>query len=104
MMYKFLYNDVNLSDCMNSHNEVYSSDCMNSHKDMNSSEYMNSHNDNNDMNSSDSDNLYVPSCVFVQDKELDGLTNIHDKSSTLDDTSEMNIDKDCIDTDCISTD
>jgi hypothetical protein len=65
---------------------------------------MNSHNDNNDMNSSDYENSYVPSCVFVSDKELDGLTNGHDKSNTLDDTSEMNIDTDCKDTDCTNTD
>jgi hypothetical protein len=71
---------------------------------VNSSEYMNSHNDNNDMNSSDYENSYVPPCVFVPDKELDGLTNVHDESNTLDDTSEMNIDKDCVDTDCIDTD
>ncbi len=76
---------------------------MNSHKDMNSSEYMNSHNDNNGMNSSNYENSYVPCCVFVPDEELDGLTNGHDKSNTLDDTSEMNIDTDCIDTDCINT-
>ncbi len=71
---------------------------------MNSSEYMNSHNDNDDMNSSDYENSYVPPCVFVPDKELDGLTNSHDKSNTLDDMSEMNIDIDCIYTDCIDTD
>ena len=76
---------------------------MNSHKDMNSSEYMNSHNDNNDMNSSDYENSYVLPSVFVPGEELDGLTNGHDKSNTLDDTSEM-IDTDCIDTDCIDAD
>jgi hypothetical protein len=53
---------------------------------MNSSEYMNSP---NNMNSSDYTNSYVPPCVFVPDKELDVLTNGHDKSNTLDDTSEM---------------
>ncbi len=65
---------------------------------------MNSYNDNNDMNSSDYQNSYVPPCVIVPDKELDGLNNGHDKSNTLDDTSEMNIDTACIDTDCIDTD
>ncbi len=94
------HNDVNSSDCMNSHSDVNSSDRMNSHKDMNSSEFMNSHNDNNDMNLSDYERSYVPPCVFVPDKKLDGLTNVYDKSSTLDNTSEMNIDTDCIDTDC----
>jgi hypothetical protein len=49
------------------------------------------------MNSSDCENSYVPPCVFVPDEELDGLTNGHDKSNTLDNTSEMNIDTDCID-------
>ena len=73
---------------MNSHSDVNSSDSMNSHKDMNSSEYMNSHNDNNDMNSSDYENSYVPHCVFVPDKELDGLTNSNDKLNTLDNTQE----------------
>ncbi len=63
---------------------------------MNSSEYMNSP---NNMNSSDYMNSYVPPCVFVPDKELDVLTNGHDKSNTLDNMSEM-----CIDTDCINTD
>jgi hypothetical protein len=90
------HNKVNSSDCMNSHSNVNSSDCMNSHKDMNSSEYMNSHNDNNDMNLSDYENLYVLPSVFVPGEELDGLTNGHDKSNTLDDTSEMNIDANCI--------
>ena len=66
MMYEFSYSAVNSSDCMNSHN--------------------------NDMNSSDYTNSYVPPCVFVPDKELDGLTNGHDKSNTLGNTSEMNID------------
>ncbi len=65
---------------------------------------MNSHNDNNDMNSSDYESSYVPYCVFVPYKELDGLANGHDKLNTLDNTSEMNIDTDCIDTDCIDTD
>ncbi len=41
---------------------------------------------------------------LVPDKEIDGLTNGHDKSNTLDNTSKMNIDTDCIDTDCIDTD
>ncbi len=63
---------------------------------MNSSEYMNSP---NNMNSSDYMNSYVPPWVFVPDKELDVLTNGHDKSNTLDDTSKM-----CIDTDCIKAD
>ncbi len=84
---------------MNSNSDMNSSDCMNSHIDMNSSEYKNSHNDNNDMNSSDYENSYVPHCVFVPDKELDGLTNGHDKSNTLDNTSEMKIDTDCMYTD-----
>ncbi len=43
-------------------------------------------------------------CVFVPDKELDVLTNGHDKSNTLDNTSEMCISTDCINTDCIHTD
>ncbi len=43
-------------------------------------------------------------CVFVPDKELDVLTNGHDKFNTLDDTSEMCISTDCINTDCIHTD
>jgi hypothetical protein len=60
-----------------------SSDCMNSHNDVNSSEYMNSHNDDNDMNSSDHENSYLPLCVFVPDKQLDGLTNSHVKLNTL---------------------
>jgi hypothetical protein len=82
------HNDVNSSDCMNSHSAMNSSDCVNSHKNMNSSEFMNSHSDNNDMNSSDYENSYVPHCVFVPDKELDGLTNSHVKLSTLDNTQE----------------
>jgi hypothetical protein len=61
-MHEFLYNDVN------------------------SSEYMNSHDDNNDMNSSDYQKSYVPPCVLVPDKELDGLTNSHVKLNTLDNT------------------
>jgi hypothetical protein len=73
---------------MNSHDDVNSSDCMNSHKDMNSSEYMNSHDDDSDMISSDYENSYVPSCVFVPDEELDGLTNSHGKLNILDDTQE----------------
>jgi hypothetical protein len=100
MMYGFLCSEVNSSDCMsshhgvnssdckNSHSDVNSSDCMNSHKDMNSSEYMNSHNNNNGMNSSDYENSYVPHCVFVPDKELDGLAYSHVKLNTLDDTQE----------------
>jgi hypothetical protein len=36
------------------------------------------------MNSSDCENSYVPPCVFVPEKELDGLTNRHDKLNTLD--------------------
>ncbi len=82
------HSDVNSSDCMNSHNDMYSSDCMNSHDDMNSSKYKNSHNDNNDMNLSDYENSYVPPWVFVPDKELDGLTNGHDKLNILDNTQE----------------
>ncbi len=49
---------------------------------------MNSHIDNNDMNSSDYENSYFPPCVFVPDKELDGLTNCHDKLNILDNTQE----------------
>ncbi len=56
------------------------------------------------MNSCDYENSYVPPCVFVPDKELDGLTNDRDKSNTLDNTSEMIIDTDCVATDCIDTD
>jgi hypothetical protein len=82
------HNDVTSSDCMNSHNDVNSSDCMNSHSDVNSSEYVNSHNDNNDMNASDYENSYIPHCVFVPDKELDGLTNSHVKLNTLDNMQE----------------
>ena len=33
-------------------------------------------------------NSYVPPCVFVPDKELDGLTNGHDKLNILDNTQE----------------
>jgi hypothetical protein len=62
------------------------------------------HNNNDDMNSSDCENSYVHTCVFVPDEELDGLTNGRDKSNTLDETPEMNIDTDCMDTDCIDTD
>ncbi len=58
------------------------------YNDMNSSECMNSHNDDNDMNSSDYENSYVPPCVLVPDKELDGLTNSHVKLNTLDDMQE----------------
>ncbi len=46
------------------------------------------HNNNDDMNSSDCENSYVPSCVFVLDEELDDLTNSHVKLNTLDDTQE----------------
>jgi hypothetical protein len=46
------------------------------------------HNNDNDMNSSDYENSYVPLCVFVPDKDLDGLTNSHDKVNTLDITQE----------------
>ncbi len=56
--------------------------------DVNSSEYMNSHDDDNDMNSSDHEKSYVPLCVFVSDKELDGLTNSHDKLNTLNNAQE----------------
>ncbi len=56
------------------------------------------------MNSSDYENLYVLPSVFVPDEDLDGLTNGLDKSNTLDNMSEMNIDIDCIDTDYIDTD
>ncbi len=63
-MYEFLYNDVN------------------------SSEYVNLHDDDNDMNSSDYEKSYVPLCVFVPDKDLDGLTKSYDKLNTLDDTQE----------------
>ncbi len=62
------------------------------------------HNSDDDMNSSDCENSYVPPCVFVPDEELAGLTNGHDKSNTLDNTPEMNIDTYCMDTDCINTD
>jgi hypothetical protein len=46
------------------------------------------HNNNNDMNSSDYESSDVPPCVLVPDKELDGLTNSHDKLNTLDDAQE----------------
>jgi hypothetical protein len=46
------------------------------------------HNNDNDINSSDYENSNVPLCVFVPDKELDGLTNSHDKLNTLDNTQE----------------
>jgi hypothetical protein len=49
---------------------------------------MTSHYDDNDMNSSDYENSYVPYCVFVLDKELDGLTNNHVKLNTLVNTEE----------------
>jgi hypothetical protein len=63
---------------------------------MNSSEYMDSP---NNMNSSDYMNSYVPPWAFVPDMELDVLTNGHDKSNALDNTSEMCLYTDCIDTD-----
>jgi hypothetical protein len=44
------------------------------------------HNNNNYMNSSDYENSYVPPCVLVPDKELNGLTNSHVKLNTLDNT------------------
>jgi hypothetical protein len=62
------------------------------------------HNNNNDMNSSDCENSYVPPCVFVPDEELDGLTNGHDKSNTLDKMPGLDIDTGCKDTDCIDAD
>jgi hypothetical protein len=40
------------------------------------------------MNSSDYMNSHVPLCVFVPDKELDCLTDIHIKLNCLDDTQE----------------
>jgi hypothetical protein len=58
------------------------------HNEVNSSECMNSHNDDNDMNSSDCENSYVPPGIFVPDEELDGLTNNHDKFNILDNTQE----------------
>ncbi len=96
-------NNMNSSENMNSPNNMNSSENMNppnnmnSLKDMNSSENMNSP---KNMNSSDSDymNSYIPPCVFVPDKELEVLTNGHDKSNALGDMSEMCIDTDCIDT------
>ena len=110
MMYEFSYNAVNSSENMNSPNNMNSSEYMSSPNNMNSSEYMNSpedmnsseymilHNDNNDMNSSDYENSYVLPSVFVPDQELDGLTNGHDKPNALDNTSEMCVDTDCMDT------
>ncbi len=92
-------NDMNSSEYMNSPRGMNSSEYTNTPRDMNSSEYMNSP---NDMNSSNFMNSYVTPCVFVPDKELDGLTNGHNKSNTLDDMSEMNIDTDCINTNCIT--
>ncbi len=61
------------------------------------------HNNNDDMNSSDCENSYVPPRVFVPDEKLDGLTNGHDKSNTLDNIPEIDINTDCIDTDCLYT-
>ncbi len=58
------------------------------HNEVNSSEYINSHSDDNDMTSSDYENSYVPYCVFVPDKELDGLTYSHAKLNTLVNTQE----------------
>jgi hypothetical protein len=55
---------------------------------VNSSEYMNSHDEDNDMNSSDYEKSYVPLCVFVPDKELNGLISSHDKLNALDNTQE----------------
>jgi hypothetical protein len=46
------------------------------------------HNNDNDMSSSDYENSYVPPCVLVPDKELNGLTNSHVKLNTLDNTQE----------------
>jgi hypothetical protein len=43
-------------------------------------------NNDDDMNSSDCENSYFPPCIFAPDEELDGLTDGHDKSNTLDDT------------------
>jgi hypothetical protein len=47
---------------------------------------MKSHNDDNDMNSSGYENSYVPHCVYVPDKELDGLTNNYVQLTTIDNT------------------
>jgi hypothetical protein len=58
------------------------------HNEVNSSECMNSHNDDNDINSSDCEDSYVPPGVFVPDEELEGLTNSHDKLNTLEDMQE----------------
>jgi hypothetical protein len=46
------------------------------------------HNNVDDMDSSDCENSHVPPCVFVPDKELDGLTNSHVKLNTLVNTQE----------------
>ncbi len=46
------------------------------------------HNNDNDMNSSDYENSYVPPCVLIPDKELNGLTISHAKLNILDDTQE----------------
>ncbi len=46
------------------------------------------HNNDNDMNSSDYENSYVPPCVFILDKELNGFTNSHVKLNTLDNMQE----------------
>ncbi len=51
-------------------------------------ELITARNNNNDMNSSDYENSYVPPCVLVPDKELNGLTNSHVKLNTYDDTQE----------------
>jgi hypothetical protein len=62
------------------------------------------HNNDDDMNSSDCENSYVPPRVFVPDEELDGLTDGREKSNTLDNMPEMDINTDCIDTNCIDAD
>ncbi len=46
------------------------------------------HNNDSDMNSSDYENPYVPPCVLIPDKELNGLTNSHVKLNALGDTQE----------------
>jgi hypothetical protein len=46
------------------------------------------HNNDNGMKSSDYENSYVPPCVLISDKELNGLTNRHVKLNTLDNTQE----------------
>ncbi len=76
---------MNSSEYMNSPNDTNSSEYMNSPNNMNSSEYMKSP---NDINSSNYMNSHVPLCVFVPDKELDCLTDSHNKLNSLDDTQE----------------